>query len=61
MVKKLIQRNLLIADMPSIADKMFSPKCDSLVKLPHNSGHLLITDKFDKTRRYPLFRGFIVS
>ena len=30
------------------------------VKLPPNSGHLLITDKFFKTRRCPLFRGFTV-
>ena len=30
------------------------------VKLPPNSGHLLITDKFFNTRRCPLFRGFTV-
>ena len=30
------------------------------VKLPPNSEHLSITDKFFKTRRCPLFRGFIV-
>ena len=30
------------------------------VKLPPNSGHLLITDKFFKTCRCPLFRGFTV-
>ena len=28
------------------------------VKLPPNSGHFLIKDKFIKTHRYPLFRGF---
>ena len=30
------------------------------VKLPPNSEHLLITENFFKTRRYPLFRGFTV-
>ena len=30
------------------------------VKLPPNSGQLLITDKFLKTCRCPLFRGFTV-
>ena len=30
------------------------------VKLPPNSGHLSIMDKFFKTRRCPLFRGFTV-
>ena len=29
-------------------------------KLPTNRGHLSITDKFFKTRRCPLFRGFTV-
>ena len=29
-------------------------------KLPSNSGHLLITNNFFKTRRCPLFRGFTV-
>ena len=29
------------------------------VKLSPNSEHLLIIDKFLKTRRCPLFRGFI--
>ena len=40
---------------------MFSPKCDNFVKLPANSRHLLTTDKFFKTRRCPLFRGFTVE
>ena len=31
------------------------------VKLPPNSGHLLITDKLFKTRRCPLFRGSTVT
>ena len=55
-----IQWNLPIAYMLWIADKMFSPKYDN-VKLPPNSGYLSITDKFFKTRRCPLFRGFTVS
>ena len=29
-------------------------------KLPSNSGHLSITDKFFKTRRCPLFRGLTI-
>ena len=31
------------------------------VKLPPNSGQLLVTDKFFKTRRCPLFWGFTVK
>ena len=31
------------------------------VKLPPNSGHLLIMENFLKTCRFPLFRGFAVS
>ena len=41
-------------------DQTFSPKCDNLFKSPPNSGHLSITDKFFKTPRRPLFRGFSV-
>ena len=39
---------------------MFCLKCDIFVRLPPNSGHLLITDKTLKTRKCPLFRGFTV-
>ena len=31
------------------------------VKLPPNSGHLPVTDKFFNTRRCPLFRSFTVD
>ena len=33
----------------------------SLLKLTPNNGHLSITDKFFKTRRCPLFRGFTIK
>ena len=36
------------------------PNAKIFVKLPPNRGHLSITDKFCKTRRCPLFRGFTV-
>ena len=36
------------------------PNVTIFVKLPPNSGHLSVTDKFFKTRRCPLFRGFTV-
>ena len=41
--------------MPLIADKMFILNVTISVKLPPNSGYLLITDKFFKTVgvRYP--------
>ena len=37
--------------------KYLAPNVTIFVKLPLNSGHLLITDKFFKTRRCPLCRG----
>ena len=36
------------------------PNAKIFVKLLPNSGHLSVTDKFCKTRRCPLFRGFTV-
>ena len=36
------------------------PNVTVFVKLPPGSGYLLITGKFFKTRRCPLFRGFTV-
>ena len=50
--EQMPERTSQIAEMPGIADKMFS--------LPPSSGHLLTTDQFLKTRRCPLFRGFTV-
>ena len=47
--------------MPLIADKMFILNVTISVKLPPNSGYLLITDKFFKTRRCPLSRGFAIQ
>lgn len=54
------ERTSQITDMPSIVDKTISSKCDSLLKLPSYSGHLLITDNFCRTCRCPLFRDFTV-
>ena len=40
--------------------KCLVPNITIFAKLSPNSGHLLITDTFFKTRRCPLFRGFTV-
>ena len=40
--------------------KYFVPNVTISVKLPLNSGHLLITDKFFKTRSCVIFRGLTV-
>ena len=40
--------------------KHLVPNVTIFVKFPPNSGHLSIADKFLKTRRCPLFRGFTV-
>ena len=41
--------------------KLSVPNVTTFVNLPPNSGHLSMTDKFYKTRRCPLFRGFTVQ
>ena len=40
--------------------KQLVPNVTVFFKLPHNSGHLSIADKFLKTRRCSLFRAFTV-
>ena len=40
--------------------KHLVPNVTIFLKLPSNSGHLSITDKFLKTRRRPLFRDFTI-
>ena len=40
--------------------KILVPNVTIFFKLPPNSGHLSITDKFFKTSRCPVFRGFTV-
>ena len=45
---------------PLDTNPVFQNLKGNLFKLPPNSGHLSTTDKFFKTRRYPLFRGSIV-
>ena len=42
---------------PKWRTKCLVPNVIISVKLLPNSGHLLITEKFFKTRRCPLFRG----
>ena len=46
-----------IADMQT---KYLVPNVTIFFKLPPNSGHLSITDKFFQTRRCPLCRGFTI-
>ena len=61
----LLQWSLPIADIPNSGHFLNSRQnvqsnVTVYVKLLSSSGHLSITDKVFKTRKYPLFRGFTV-